>query len=282
MKWMQEVPANENLKALSEIQAQEAARDPKVREFRARYLENRLLPLSEVGGWLKAQREKEGGGFLVTIQLPPDVPLPHSDKELRQILHQYLKSLVLVRNEQETLSYPQKSAPPGFIVQIKQRGVLHKLKKLAQKLSEKYGWSESDAVGFVLCGVTPVPPLVKIQEVWTSDYGLLAKRITFTVYPFVTPTELAKFYRAVRAQTPYGRYVRVRGPKKLNQRTRALAVFFAVHPDLGWTELMRRWNEEHLEWAYRSVSNFRRDAMWAYRRVTGRSPPSRRQKKAQD
>lgn len=272
-KWTRELPPNETLSALAEIQALEASRDPEVVRFRQKVLGGRTLEREEMEKWLKATAEAEGRGVVVKLQLPMNPGRDLMNPQWRQALKEELDKAEYLGEEILGLDYVRPIAVEeeriGHIHAIKQHGVLGWLKHIAEELGRKYGWPEADAVTFVLIGAIPVPPLARITWTWSPERGFYGQKITLQVLPWVSPSEVAAFYREVRKETPFGKYARVRKPKALTEKGRRLAVFLATTPSLSWRERMSQWNATYPQWSYKYIATFRRDALTAYRKVTG-------------
>lgn len=272
-RWTREMPPNETLKALAEIQALEASRHPEVIRFRQKVLGGRLLKPEEVDEWLRAKREEEGRGVVVKLQFPTNPVKDPMDPQWRQALQERLDKAEYLGVEIPGLDYVRLTAVEeeriGHIHAIRLHEVLGWLKRIAEELGKKYGWPEADAVTFVLTGAMPVPPLARITWTWSPERGFYGQAITLQVLPWVSPSEVAALYREIRKETPFGKYVRVHKPKALTEKGRRLAVFLAATPGLSWRERMEQWNATYPQWSYKYIATFRRDALTAYRKVTG-------------
>lgn len=229
-----EVPPDRRLEALAEILAAEARQLPEVQAFRREVLGGRLLSEEEVPEWITRLIEEEG----------------HKMREGKPW---------------EYLSYTVPKDEWRRVVPIRKGvGKLWQLKTLCRKLCRRYPlWQEAQAVSFVLCDDIPLIPKARIQIQFSSHFP---PRIILNLDPRLSPEEVARIYAHYRAEVRSGR------DRPMSEKHLTLAVFVAENEEPGstWTSLMKKWNEEHPEWAYQNRHLFARDARAALRRVTGR------------
>lgn len=224
-------------KALSRICAAEASRLPEVQEFRERFLGGRPLQPEEVPNWLRSRFEEgkgDPGPFAALTYLPPGARAVEA---------------VPVRGE-----------------------ALRELKRLAGLLVRHYPWEEHQAVDFLLTGGIPEIPACRVQ---TRHSSIGPSRITIEFDVNTPLEEVWELVKWARRQGAEGEFRRRRRVRPLSEHHCELAVFLAETPGLSWQERMERWNEgcdkDHPDWRYVDRRAFRRDAVEAYRRITGRT-----------
>lgn len=270
------------MEALSSILALEAARWPDVIRFRGRHLGGKLLLLEEIQPWVEALSQREGPSLYLTVALPREAcPEQGSatDDRAMEALRSSLDTATVEGVEVRNLQYPAATAKATTRSKpVRARGVLDELRKLADGLKDTFGWSQPEAVAFILAGATPaVRP--GTATVGFSPWLDRPKRITIELSGWATLDDLLMLFRWARRQTFLGQRVRYRRYKPVGQVHAELGVFLASTPELSWRARQERWNAERPADAYRHPSNFRRDASAAYQRITGR--PWRRPRKAE-
>lgn len=275
------------LLVLTEIAAAEAAQNASVLRFRENVLRGQLLDPEDVNAWIRDRAAEDGTAQLITLELPPGTKAMPED--WRQIVGENLSRTALVSIETPTLEFPITEADvPNNLnapvagalyssVSIRWDGVLGQLKRVAEELSRDFHWKERDAVGFILTGQAPNSPTANITLHCAPPYDQ-PTRIVVELSPQTKVEEVKKLFQILRRQTPFGPSERFRRFRPLTKKRRELAVFLARTPSLSWGERMVLWNKEHEKWEYREINrkgepdprNFRRDALAAYRRATGR------------
>ncbi|MBC7294289.1 MAG: hypothetical protein H5T84_09370 [Thermoleophilia bacterium] len=260
--------SHEMLVAQCEIQAIEASHKPEVCQFRAKYLAGRLLTLSEIGAWIQERAQEEGASYFVTLELLPGGEISFTEQDWRSVLSKKINDTRLVETKRLTLSYPVPDSPHPATVFIRSDGVLGRLKKIAIALTKEYLWNEAEAVGFVLTGRPPVPSVGRVTFHYILP-ALTPARIVLDLAPQACVADVVKLFREARRQTPYGKFVRVRTPKAVTEKGRALAVHLASTPSLSWQERLEAWNRRYPHWAYKHRTTLRRDALSAYQRIMG-------------
>ena len=212
----------------------------RVAAFRRKVLKNQLVPLDDVGSWIREMARRQPAAKRPKTRLPLlayGVPsLPHACHEV---------------------------ATPG--------GTLDQLRKISERLADFFGWGRDQATVFVLTGTTPT-----LHTIWTSarlaDPLEARSRIILTIDPKVTPRELADHYRATRRALFNGRRLR-----RLSEKHARLAAFNAQQPEDSTVEANReQWNAQcrawkHPDWRYRAadVNRFKRDCQQALERLVG-------------
>jgi len=169
------VKPSENVTKRAEVLAEVAAtlcdNHLEVQRFRRKYLPGRLLTDEEASSFLNERGGPQG-----------------TNKAVRRT----------ARNPKWTLRLDAKRyATPSDM-----RGLLG----LSNKLSKAYGWSEGDALWFVLTGyIPPIRPLTVELYINTSnwpsgDYEPFIPRITVTAHAWVQANEVEKAFRDAQRQ----------------------------------------------------------------------------------
>ncbi|MDG2334433.1 MAG: hypothetical protein P8Q97_09450 [Myxococcota bacterium] len=265
-----ELRSDHQHKALNEILAIDASQYEPVVYFRETHLGGATLTPQGVGPWLAA-RDKEQGKPTVYLE---QVPLGDDGKPLNyEPDHPLFPAMPVGRRTVRHIEYPYRDGEKHRYASIREGSVLAILKQLSVHLSERYSWPEADAVFFVLTGVEPDPP--KAKAAFRLVYPACNRsKITLTVSPLTTPSELRDFYAEVRRDA-----LRKHPPREGDTRKRArtmspgaaeLAVFITKAND-GRTrkEAMDEWNRKHPSRSKKTVDAFRRSSQDAFMRVTG-------------
>jgi hypothetical protein len=148
-------------------------------------------------------------------------------------------------------------------------GVVQQLGFLGRQLNERYGWSEEQAVNFVLCGSFPFADEYEVKIVNRTPFGA-ATRIMLTLDPALTPTAVAKLYGEQRERILGKRY------RSIDRKHTVLAWQHSGYGDRPWSEQMQVWNRKQEgedgrfgdpAWTYTDVRLFHRDTTSAVRRL---------------
>ena len=128
------------------------------------------------------------------------------------------------------------------------------------------GWSEDEAVAYVLAGFAP--PLDKLRARARRGLFRAASRITYDVDPRTSPAALGAFHARLRKRWVEGR------DRLLADKALALASFVEQQwgPEVSWEELQVRWNEQHPSGDLHSelsVNQFATECRDAWERLTG-------------
>jgi len=226
------VKPSENVTKRAEVLAEVAAtlcdNHLEVQRFRRKYLPGRLLTDEEASSFLNERGGPQG-----------------TNKAVRRT----------ARNPKWTLRLDAKRyATPSDM-----RGLLG----LSNKLSKAYGWSEGDALWFVLTGyIPPIRPLTVELYINTSnwpsgDYEPFIPRITVTAHAWVQANEVEKAFRDAQRQLFGGD-----APPQKNER-RLEVVKFVVRrmrerPRESWEERRKAWNRRSPKgWRYSTYNAFR-------------------------
>jgi hypothetical protein len=224
--------------ARSLLLAADADDDAQVQSFRTVVLDGRLLPWDGVEQWLTGQAERDRRNH------PGDVNTHRVD----------------------VLAYALEGSGRVHMLAVAPGGVLDSLRRLSLQLEKRYGWQPAQGTTFVLAGITPVVPMLRVTQT-ISVPG--RPRITLDVDPDV-PTELvAAAYKRARANLLGSR---ARAP--LGRGTE-LVIHAVEHPGVEVRGLWRQWNDTHPEQRYDTLPGFRQALRDGRRRVLGQPRPQR-------
>ncbi|MEE8224597.1 MAG: hypothetical protein V3R42_02645 [candidate division NC10 bacterium] len=249
--------------AMSILITQAAGRHPPVIKFRRDALKNRLLPLEEVGAWIKKQERRDGGPTRwVEIGLSPKEWVESSTKPYKITLQRM-----------SGYSYHAKLLEywtPGdqFVrrVAVASSRVLDKLREIGKILADRYRWWPAEATIFILTGSTPRCPSVRTTAHHATDQPL---RIVLDIDAATTPRMVADAYRGARKAVFEGR--KQRRPRALSEKHLQLAVFLGECPEgESWRDRRKAWNGMVKKaWRYRpeQIRNFQRDVRQASDRL---------------
>lgn len=235
------LPGDTRSRALSQIAAIEAARNPDVAAFRNEVLNGQLLTAHQVPAWVEEQAQKDGPATLW-----------RSD-------HDWYPGGPTVR----VVYYTDPDGTWLHEMPVRAGGVLDRLAWLTERLTEEYCWLPEQATAFVLTG--EMPTLYDGRAEYKTGS---VPEIILHVRPHLSLREVSEFYAAAREKRiGPGR----RDPGRIKPHLADLAVFAAQHNDgRPWRDAMELWNKTHPKRSYEDVRWFARDARQAYRRVTGR------------
>ncbi len=287
--------------ALSEYLATLAESDREVRGFRSTYLDGKTITPEEAQELAtssaarilpKEQFDKHGipiTGHCSEVLATHKSPTPARKWSIKATLriewpgssyegsYSYQRnSLAPSRPRFESLEFYEEQTRYLKKVPLWSHSVLDDLRKVVQKLQERYPWHQEGTVThFVLTGT---PPWVPPQRARTSishglgfDYG----SITMTVQSWVPAESVKAFYQRIQKQMSVGR----------KPAERHLAVFCFVtertqiqpgeSSDYGYREIIKppreqllaEWNRRYRkghEWHYGQLSNFLRDYRKGY------------------
>lgn len=235
-------PDEMRVRAVSRILAAEARQRNDVQAFRTEILGDALLHPEHVGDWVQdqARREGEPSVWLSGLALPAsaiqvgkdgwvklDAPVMRF-KPLWNLELQEIPSL----SRRHILYLVQHAAPPVWLpasTDVVAGGVLDRLRKLSDELSDTYLWEPDQASMFAL-----------------TDYVPLAE-------PYAVALERMRGRRTL----------------EMSEKHMTLAVYFAEHPEGTHTPRMAAWNEAYPQWAYDRVTNFGTHARDAVTRLVG-------------
>jgi hypothetical protein len=204
------------------------------------------LDLADVAEFLKAQAaaERAEGDHLVLESVTADGICTVG------IRRGYYKS-----HDLEGLS------PPEMARLVAARSnTLARVHKSARDIAEGTGVRPAEAVCFLLTGITPMLPWVRVTTDRHGRRGDKSDRVTFTIVvgsPDVPLDDVRKAYKRARerAMSEFP----TRTTKQRPARTRTLLEFVANRPDMTWAERYAAWEQEHGEvWHYSETDVFRR------------------------
>jgi hypothetical protein len=216
-----------------------------VREFRADVLDGRLLSLNQVGHWIEQRAANRVG-------------VPRSPAGRPEVAGEAARGV-------ETLGYARPDSKWMHRVVIEPGSVLARLRSIARRLADFYGWDEAQATVFVLTGVTPLTHAIR-ATVSTSSPLLVRSRIKMSIDPSTTPREVADYYRRVR-QEAFGRI------RRLGEKHARVAAFAARLPQaMDSKEQLKEWNDQCVKWRkpnwkFSHPSRFRVEAQKALDRL---------------
>ncbi len=230
----------------------------------------KLLPLEEVEEWIKQQSQKDGPP---TIWLN-NIPLPQAKtneliKLIQGITPDVPKLLLEIPMDQvigtmnlqaHVLKYPGLDEWARSISTVV-GGVLEHLRRLSDRLAEKYKWSQAQATTFVLTG--RIPLISSINATLKIHSRSLFSRIVLDVDPAMSPREIAMHYSRNRKEIMATRH------RNLSEKHMQLALFDSKRLKTEtWAIKMDEWNKTHpAEWKYEEVSNFAHDCLQSQRRL---------------
>jgi hypothetical protein len=204
--------------AVSELLALHARSDPGVRKFRQKFLEGKLLKEEEVENWI------------LNHATPSSPPL-------------YF------------FNYPVQGKLGLF---VGRKSVVGFLSSLARRLGKYYGWSEHDAIKFVLTD-TPPPSGIKVRRKAISPFVAATMRLVLDVPLWATEKEVLRAFRHAKKGLPK--------PRRIGEKALTLVSFVAERIENGkvkggWRKLLREWNDKHPQFRYsspwRMASDYRR------------------------
>lgn len=260
--------ASGRLMALSHLVAQEAAKDKEVQAFRSEVLQNKLLLLTQVETWINEQAEEDG---LPTWWITTSVPREFVEEEI-----EFHNSSLVAPLEMEIPNFrviqgfifrflfyelpeePQVKKIPTFV-----GGVLERLRKLCERLSKQYGWTEAQANTFVLTGEAPQISAIT-HNIKERELSSLT-RIVLEIDPTMSPREVGEYYRSIRQEVQGTRH------RDMTDKHLQLAIFAAARPDgETWAKRMDEWNRtQSNEWEYEDSTQFAHDCILARKRLLG-------------
>ncbi len=209
--------------AVSAMCALHARARPDVVQFRRDALGDSLVAADQVPVWIQKQVEEE--------PYPPVASRPLVAGRRRRF--------------RPLLSYP---SPSGWAECIPVgEGTLGWLSDLAETLVDTYGWSEPNAVGFVLTDQIPrvgMRSATHIECKWT---------VTLTIPYWTSGADVeAAYLRGRRELLDTG----LPELRPMNENSAALVLFVVQtldtngQPRQGWPRVWQEWNERHPQWRY--------------------------------
>ncbi len=254
---------------LAQIFATEAAELEEVSEFRERHLRNGLLAPEDIGSWIEGTGESDGSATsYVKIPLDDHGQLAYGSEAIED--RSKLPPGTSIGLSFVLLAYVAAGDESVRYVPVRAVGVLGALKRLASRLSNRYGWSEALAVSFLLTGETPPPMRARVQSEEPWPWWRARQSIQIEVPLWTSPAEVERLYRETRTRMLRGD----KRPRDLS-RTRADLATFAYRYRRGytWEQLRHFWNQQHPDDEPRTRTLFGRDCRQAFQRITGQPLP---------
>lgn len=258
----------ERQRAISMVCAAEANQNKHVIAFRERYLADGLVDWRDIEDWMTARAEEEGA----PTRYVNDLPLPPGTVVKGSLRAAYLEPPITISEDTpaffgwsvKTVSYHRQESKWPIRIPVVHDGALNHLRTVAEQLHRRYGWPEAAASTFIVCGVEPVIPAVRVRYSLKHLIPALS-RITLEIDPAVAPRDLLQYYRDARQELVRGRRYRPMSRRSLEQ-----AITFVERDDAeSWGETMARWNEsnegEDSEWQYDDAERFGHDCRIAIR-----------------
>jgi hypothetical protein len=242
----------------SKVIAYEIGNLPFLKDFRRKYLNNQLIPIEKIDGWIKEMAKKDGQSTINAKRKISKIEI----KSNGEIVHCFDENSRWQFEGPVLLQYPSSSGWTEY-VPINMEGVLGCLKTVAERLIKHYCpmWQEGQAVAFILTGLVPLIPKIR-STVTLNSMGICFITLKFDAR--LTPQELAKQYGKLRKKILGSKIV-----KPLSKKHLKLAEFVVDNKKEGitWEKLMHLWNEKYPEWAYKNYRLFYRDGNAAIKRI---------------
>ena len=170
----------------------------------------------------------------------------------------------------------------GKVRAIARGGALDALKQCACQLARDWGWSEEQAVCFILTGFAEDVPKLRGAVHAGGLYGAHA-RVVLDIDPRTSPAEVASHYAKWRETLTVvgGDHAHPNRDRQMKEATLALAVFVEEHwqPQGSWRDLLASWNESYPAWRFPDgalnpgANNFANHARQAWSRLSGERWP---------
>ena len=232
--------------AVAQILTLRARRDLDVIDFRRDELGDQLIGLDDIPQWIKQTAEADG---------PPTGLVPDHETHIRQ-------------ESSELIRYV--STYKGGLILLKPiriGGHLWRLRAVARRIAQGFGWPEAWTVTFILTDVPPPRPMVLGWTIHEPPSKLPTMDwIELRVNPrAVSPRQLETAYRRLRSEK-----LGLSRVDSMSEKTAALALHW--ERTIGESTATRRgeWNRLHPKWKYtESTGNFGRDARAAHVQATG-------------
>lgn len=245
--------------ALAETVALLAAEDDDVKRFRAQVLGGVLIPWADLESWIsKVLVEEDGPTGYITVALPPGTTIDTTAEGHKVASPPLTEFRHGIRRETPLLTYARPGDRWVKVVTPVIGGKLDWLKRLSKSL-RLYGWSEAQAVIFVICGVPPLIEPIVVRQAGLAMRNRMpitwGRRITMEIDPTSTPAQVEAAYRHARNDMGLKNY------RGMERKHLELATFYSKSDEkTTWRGLMKEWNNLFPQWRYSQESNFRRDA----------------------
>jgi len=264
---------DERAVALARILAVLAANQADVQAIRAELPGGRLLTLDAVPAWVAAQNE-QAPSESVSIRLSGDIEMYWPGDSAAEWLRKAAEAAEAGRIHAFSsdkridgfLEYFERDSrgrlAPSHVPISRDSGLGH-LYYVASELSQRFRWSAAWATTFVLTDVAP--PITTVAATFELSGIPALERIVLHLDPRVPPRAVERGYRAARAQFRAGTN-KAMSPEHLDLAV-FLARYYLQRERPPWSAMQAEWSRLHPE--SRIQANFIRDAVGAWRRVTG-------------
>jgi hypothetical protein len=242
---------------------------PRARAFRKEILASRILTLEET---LALITSPAAAAFRPSWFKKHGVPLvgheaQWEEKQENQVLHiKRPKLKVRVRRKPE--DYLRFVGPDGWerSQPVWRDSVLDRLRALVAHLCQRYGWQETQAMGFVLMDALPLiaPMITRVENKTSWDLAEIRKsaKITLTVEAWVSAETVVRGFREAQKRLLAGenRPLAIRNLALFRFITGMMRSAGELPP---WRRLMDAWNQgaesRERNWAYTDRRRFCRD-----------------------
>ena len=237
--------------ACHEISAIEAGRWESVTAFREDFFDGSIVHPESIPVWICAQAERQ-----LEVSRYARVPVNSSGELATPVAGQ-----VHWEVEFEWLEFLDPACELKQHVTILESGPLGRLREIARKLRDEFGWRECHAVDFIVGGVTP-PESTASYSIETESLRT-HEVVNIRASMRAKPRDIQELY--AHAVACYG----LGAERAMSQQRLELAVFITRANDgRTWRQAMTDYSGEHPEHAYNQIRNFSSDARKAYERVT--------------
>ena len=168
--------------------------------FRRQHLTGGLLKREEVDEWLERQGAEDDPASRYLR-----VPIPDGYEPIRRNGRIFTEPLLTISDtspatqvEVELLSYASPDDQWVRRIPVRYGGTLDRLRQVSESLARRYKWWEAQATTFVLTDVSPL--LSSLRGGFRIEFNQpISSRITMEINPTLTPEEVAKQYKKLRA-----------------------------------------------------------------------------------
>jgi hypothetical protein len=208
--------------------------EPKAEAFREKWLRRKkpFPTLKEAEDWIKKELQKE-------------------------------KKKTCVKERGGVLRYPSSD---GWIktvpIPLKKSRPLYALHTLACEMAEETGWGEeAHWVGFILTDLIPQGYLLGTLTINKSQELGISTKIKIRANAWVTPAELADFYRELKEELErkLAGVIRISAYRRKRPSWKILALinFVEENEEKSWEERFKAWNKSYPELKYENLNSFK-------------------------
>lgn len=257
------------VEAVSVLIAAEAAHEKAVIAFRREVLRGKLIKPDRVEKWIENQQRKTETKYrwvrlnVANSEIEYDLVERPPRLRFKTPITEAVGEFGL---PSRTVAYGVPGNDSTYLAASPGDGSLERLRLLSETLAKRYQWQPAQATLFVLTDAVPVISLSGYS--YAMKDPLAASRITMTLDPILTPSEVAARYKEVRKQVLSSRY------RSISEKHLELAIFMTDRLEgEPLKKSMEAWNRRFPEWGYSAPTNFGRDAASVRRRLL--NPPVR-------